>query len=337
MAKNRINIPSILEAVKEIKKGKIKPLYYFSGDDSFGMDAAFKQLEQKVAPLLTSEFDKEIFYGEGKTLSEIISAASSFPFGSSKKFVVVKDSERIKDKKSLLQYASSPPDFTILIFLHNGKISNPDTEIYRMLNQEGFLYEAKELRGKHLVNWLIDFSESKGKTLTEENAQLLIDIAGENRNLLEVQLEKVLTFLGDEKEIDHKVIKSITSDLKEYTIFDLQDALGKKDKKKSLTIALKLINSGTEPTHIIYMLTRFFVGISRVNEIKEQKLNVYAAAKIVGTHYAFYDGFLKARSLYSDKNVFNAAKALFKAELLTKTTASSPKNVIAILIAEILE
>jgi DNA polymerase III delta subunit len=85
------------------------------------------------------------------------------------------------------------------------------------------------------------------------------------------------------------------------------------------------------------MLTRFFTGLSRINEIKEQKLNIYAASRIVGTHFAFYDGYLKARSLYSDMQVFKAAQALFKADLLTKTTSSNPKNVMAILITEILE
>jgi len=337
LANSKTLVPSILEVVKEIKKGKLKPLYYFSGDDSFGIDAAFKMLEQKVTPLLTSDFDREVFYSEGKTLPDILNSASAFPFGSSKKLVVVKESEKIKDKKSLLQYAASPPEFTVLVFLHYGKISNPDSEVYKSLIDAGFLFEAKELRGKNLVDWLMDYAESKGKNLTEDNAQLLIDIAGENRNLLETQLEKIFTFLGEEKEINHKVINEVTSELKEFSIFDLQNAIAKRDKQNSLRIALKLIDTGTESTHIIYMLTRFFTGLSRINEIKEQKLNVYAASKIVGTHFAFYDGYLKARSLYSDVQVFKAAQALFKADLLTKTTSSNPKNVIAILITEILE
>ncbi|OGU70331.1 MAG: DNA polymerase III subunit delta [Ignavibacteria bacterium RBG_16_34_14] len=337
MANNKRLIPSILEAVKEIKKGKLKPLYYFSGEDSFGIDAAYKLLEQKVTPLLTSDFDREIIYSEGKTLPDILNSASAFPFGSSKKLVVVKESEKIKDKKSLLTYAASPPEFTVLIFLHYGKISNPESEVYKNLIDAGFLFEAKELKGKNLVDWLIDYAESKRKVLKEDNAQLLIDIAGENRNLLETQVEKIITFLREEKEINHKVINEVTSALKEFSIFDLQNAVAKKDKQNSLSIALKLMDSGIEPTFIIYMLTKFFTGLSRVNEIKEQKLNVYAASRIVGTHFAFYDSYLKARSLYSDEKIFIAAQALFKADLLTKTTSSNPKNVIAILIAEILE
>jgi DNA polymerase-3 subunit delta len=337
LANSKTNIPSILEAVKEIKKGKLKPVYYFSGDDSFGIDSAFKLLEEKVAPLLTSDFDKEVFYGENKALSEILDAASAFPFGSSKKFVIVRESEKIKDKKDLLSYADSPPEFTILVFLHNVKISNPDSQVYKKLIDEGFLFESKELKGKNLVNWLVDYAESKEKILSEENAQLLIDIAGENRNILEAQLEKIFAFLDkDVKEINHKVIIDISSSLKEYTIFDLQNAISQKDKARAYNIGNKLVESGIEPAFIIYMLTRYFTGLSRINELKEQNLPVETAARLVGTHRFYYNDYLRARTLYSDAEVFSAIQALLKADLSIKTTSSGSANVISILIAEIL-
>ena len=173
-----------------------------------------KYWKEKVTPLLTSDFDKEIFYGEGKTLDEILSSALAFPFGSSKKFIVVKESEKIKDKKALPQFISSPPEFTVLVFLHYGKISNPESLVYKSLADNGYLFEAKELKGKNLADWLIDYAESKEKILSGDNAQLLIDTAGENRNMLEVQIEKIFTFLGDKKEIDHKTITEISSSIK---------------------------------------------------------------------------------------------------------------------------
>lgn len=336
MAKSRVNLPSILEVVKEIKKGKLKPVYYFSGDDSFGIDSAYKILEEKIIPLLTSDFDKEIFYGDGKTLDEILTSATAFPFGSSKKFVVVKESEKIKDKKALIQYISSPPEFTVLVFLHYGKISNPDSSVYKSLNDSGYLFEAKELKGKNLVAWLMNYAESREKILSEDNAQLLIDTAGENRNMLEVQMEKIFTFLGEKKEIDYKTITDISSTLKEFSIFDLQNALSKRDKKNALKIAYKLIDGGAEPTFIIYMITKYFTGLSRIKELKEKNVPDQAAARIVGTHPYYYKDYVSARTLYSDEKVYDSVKALLKADISIKTTSADPRNVIAILIAEIM-
>ena len=67
--------------------------------------------------------------------------------------------------------------------------------------QTNFLFEAKELKGRNLIDWLISIAEEKGKKLSEENAQVLVDIVGENRNMLEDQLEKICIFLNEKKEI----------------------------------------------------------------------------------------------------------------------------------------
>jgi DNA polymerase-3 subunit delta len=106
----------------------------------------------------------------------------------------------VKDKKNLVSYLESPPDFTVLVLIHYGSITNFSTEPFESLLRNNFLFEAKELKGDNLVNWLIEFVEAKGKILTSDNAQMLVDISGENRSMLESQLEKIFTFLGEKEK-----------------------------------------------------------------------------------------------------------------------------------------
>ena len=88
--------------------------------------------------------------------------------------------------------------------------------------------------------------------------------------MLEDQLEKIFIYLGTKKEIDYETIKALSTSLKENTIFDLQDAIGGKSKEKSVKILYNLLDNGIEPTFIIAMLTKYFTGLSRVNEMKEK-------------------------------------------------------------------
>jgi DNA polymerase-3 subunit delta len=118
---------SILEALKEIKSGKLLPLYYLFGEDAYNLTFTLKSIQEKVEPHLSSEFDKETFYGDSATINQILDLASTFPFGSEKKLIVVKEADKIKDKKQIKEYALSPTDFTILVFIHNGLISNLDS------------------------------------------------------------------------------------------------------------------------------------------------------------------------------------------------------------------
>jgi len=329
--------PSILEAIGEIKKRKFKPVYYFFGEYSYNLTFALHTLEEVFTPLLSSEFDKETIYSEDRPINEILGLASSFPFGSEKKLIIVREAEKIRDKKPLKDYTASPAEFTVLAFFHNGSITNLNSEPFKTLDANKFLYEAKELKGKNLIDWLISEAEEKGKKLSEENAQVLVDIAGENRNMLEDQLEKICVFLNKEKEITIESIQKVSSELKQFNIFDLQNAIGLKDKTKSLTIANNLLDNGAEPTFIISMLTRYFTGLAKITELKTKNIPVQEAARIVGTHHYYYPGYVKARTLYSDEKLVGVFRALLKADVSVKTTSSDNKTIITLLIAEILQ
>jgi len=337
MSKFKAGVQSIQDAVKKIKTGEILPVYFFFGEDSFSIDNGLKIVENAVKPLLKSDFDFEVFHGDEKSLDEVISFAEAFPFGSEKKLIIFKEFEKVKDKKKLLNYAASPPDFTVLVIIHSGEISNLSSEPYQTLIENRFIFEAKELKGKNLLDWLTGYCESTGKFISEENAQMLLDITGENRSLLEAQIEKICIYLGDKKEITLDSIKGLSTALKEYNIFDLQNAIGKKDEALALKIAFNMLDKGAEPTYIIFMLTRYFTGLSRIAEMTNLKLPDAVAAKIVGTHPYYYKDYLKAKSLYSDSNLYNSVQALLKADVTIKTTSADPKTVITILISEIIQ
>ncbi len=335
MAKSKA--PSILEAIGEIKKRKFKPIFYFFGEDSYNLTAALHTLETSFSPLLQSDFDKETIYAEDRALNDILGLATSFPFGSDKKLIVVREAEKIKDKKQLKKYASSPAEFTVLAFFHNGSITNLKSEPFKTLSENDFLFEAKELKGKNLILWLMSEAEEKGKKLSEENAQVMVDIVGESRSMLEDQLEKICVFLNKEKEISIKSIQQVSSELKQFNIFDLQNAIGLKDKAKALNVANNLLDNGAEPTFIIAMLTRYFTGLAKITELKSKGVADQQAARIVGTHPFYYPNYVKARTLFSDEKLVEVFRALLKADVSIKTTSTDSKTIITLLIAELLQ
>jgi DNA polymerase-3 subunit delta len=325
-----------LDIIDKTDKNSLKPIYYFFGEDYYLLQSALSTIETVSLPLISSDFDRETFYGDDKNLSDVLDFASAFPFGSEKKLLIFKQFEKIRDKKPLKEYANSPVDFTVLVIIHSGTISNLDSEPYKSLSEHNFIFEAKALRGITLIKWLINHIEIKGKSISEETAQMLVDISGESRNMLESQLEKIITFMNDEKEITLDHVQSLSTSLKQHTIFDLQNALGRRENDKAIQIAFNLLDNGAEPVFIVAMLTRYFTGISRVHELNKLNLPLQQAARYAGTHHFFYKDYQKARTLYSDADIANVFHALLKADLSIKTTTADGKNVITILLSEIL-
>jgi DNA polymerase-3 subunit delta len=332
----KIKAPFVLEIEKQLKQKKILPVYYIFGEDTYSIDTTSEAIQKYIQPFITSDFDKEIFYGENQNFINIIGLASTFPFGSEKRLIVFKQAEKARDKKELVSYLKSPADFTVLVCLHEGSISSLDSEPYKSLSQNNYLYEAKELKGKNLIEWLIAQAEKNEKILSYENAQLLTDIAGENRLTLESQLEKIFIYLGDKKEITIQSIRGLSTSLKEYTIFDLQNAIGKKNKKNAFVILLNLIKNGMEPIQIIAMLNKYFTSLAKLNELISKKTPEQTIARTIGTHPYYLNDYYNARKIYSDKNLENAFTAMLKADIALKTTSIDDQTLMSILIAEII-
>ncbi len=337
MAKSKA--PAIQDIEKQLKQKKILPVYYLFGEDSYSVDITFEAIEKAVQPLITSDFDKEVLYGENQSFTNIIGLASTFPFGSEKKLIIVKQAEKLKDKKEkkeIVSYFESPAEFTVLVFLHEGTITNPASEPYKTLANQGYLFEAKELKGKSLIDWLISTVEKNGKTISYDNAQLLTDISGENRNALESQLEKIFIYVGDNKEITIESIRGLSTSLKQYTIFDLQNAIGKKNKSAALKVLFNLLKNGMEPIQVIAMLNKYFTSLARLNELVATNTNEFQVARIMGTHPFYLKDYHSARRMYSDKHLTDAFSALLKADLSIKTTSLDDYTLLSVLIAEII-
>jgi DNA polymerase III subunit delta len=333
----KVQLTPVSECLRILKGGKLLPVFFFCGEDNYLIDQALAEILKAVDKLIFSDFDKGTFWGgDDKNLTEMLSMASAFPFSSEKKLLIIKDFEKFRDKKNLTSYAVSPPDFTVLVIIHNGSITSPASEPYRSLIKNGYLFEAKELKGRSLVKWISDYVSSKDKTISQENIQMLIDITGENRSLLEDQIEKMITFMAEKREINHQDISAHAADTKEYTIFDLLNAIGKKEKALSFKYAFNLLDKGKEPVFIIFMLVKYFTTLSRISEVMQQNIPSSSAAKQLGILEWTYKDYIAAKKLYSDKQLKKASEALLNADVSIKTSSADQKTVISVLLGEIL-
>lgn len=337
MAKSKVPVPSILALPKYLKPESILPVYFLFGDDTYSIENSARSIENAVQPLLASDFDKEVLSAKDRSLTECLDLAMSFPFGSEKKLIIFKDYEdRKEDRKKLAAYVKNPSSFTVLLIIRNGGISNLEAEPYLTLLKENYIFEAKELKGQELSAWIIKYAKKKGKTISSENADMLLNIVGENRSLIEMQLQKIFAFLGDREEITLETIRSLSSALKEFNIFDLQNAVAERNRKKAFEMAYNLLDQGKEPLFITAMLTRYFTGLAQVPELEKSGLTDQEAAKIVGTHPYYYKDYRRASIFFQGKRMHKVARALFNADLALKSTQTDPKTIISILLTEIL-
>lgn len=334
---NYKTIPSIYNISDNLKPGKMLPVYFLCGEDEFTIDSAVQSIEKAVQPMLSSDFDKEVIQcDKSQNLAQLLDLAFAFPFGGGKKLLIVKNFEKLSDKKGIADYAASPPEFTILVLVNYGKLNDPGKEPFASLLEKNYLFEARKLRGGELAEWITRQARKMGMSVTTDIAQSLIEIVGEDKSLIDMHLRKFSDYLGENAEITFETVKKLSSTTKEYSIFELQDSLGRGNKQKSVEIAYNLLDAGQDIVYIVTMLGKFILTVAQIMEIKKTTQNDFEGAKLAGISKNYYVNVKNARYFMSDERLLKASRALLNADLAIKSTNNDPKSIILILIAELL-
>ncbi|MEE9431101.1 MAG: DNA polymerase III subunit delta [Melioribacteraceae bacterium] len=333
MGKRKESVESIYACVANLKEENLLPIYFFFGSDAFTISSAVKKIEKIAEPFTTSDFDKEKFTAEKKAnISNLIDLAYTFPFGSEKKIVIVKNFENYNDKKKFLSYIESPSETSILVLINNGKV-NLSVEPFKSLNKKKYIFEARELKGPELEGWVKKRSEQLKLNISSENIKALLDIVGEDKSLLEMQLQKIKSFTNDEKEITPEVILSLSSKTKQNTIFELLNVIGKGNKPESLKVITNLLDNGSSLVAIIAMLTKYFTVIAQSFEVR--KMNDWDASKAINVNKFYYTNCKNAYCFTNHKRLLNAIRVLYKTDLTLKTTAVNEKTLATLMLSQL--
>lgn len=337
MYRPKEKVPSVYSMVSELSKAELKSIYFLFGEDHFTINGAIKVIEEKAQPFITTDFDKEIISADKKdSISGLIDLAYTFPFGSEKKLLILKNFENYSNKKQLLSYIENPSETTILVLVNYGSIGNFKTEPYKTLLSKNMIFQASELKGRDLENWVKKRCTQLGFEITSESTKTLIEIVGEDKSLLEMQLQKFQSFLSDSKEITPEDIKKLSSATKEYSIFDLLNAMGKGNKVNSLKVLKNLLENGKDLIFIISMLTKYFSVISQSFELRQRKFSDEDASKAIGVSKYYYINCKNAPFFNSEKRIIHASKVLYETDLALKTSGIDEKSLSTIMLTNIL-
>jgi DNA polymerase-3 subunit delta len=324
-------IESIYNIQKYLKDEAIFPIYFLFGEDSFTINNAAKLIENKIAPLVKSDFDREsIALSKESPISQFIDLAYSFPFGDGKKLITIKNFENLNDKKSFAKYVNDISEFTYLIIMQYSKSAPLNQEPYKSLYAKNFLFEARDLKGSELSEWMYKKAKQEKINLTREAGQLLLEMVGENKAILEMQLRKISIYTEPDENITPEIIKNLAEITKEYSIFDLQNALGSGNKSLAIEYGFNLIDSGNDMPFIISVLTKYITNLTLILGITNDAEGV----KAIGPSYHYSK---KITFLRNENRLKNAANALLEADIRAKTTTIDKKTNLSILITQILK
>lgn len=103
---------------------------------------------------------------------------------------------------------------------------------------------VEQVKEKRLHDKVLAAVKADGKKMTEE-AFSLLKARIRDETLLETELSKLLSYVGDRETIKTKDVAAIVSDINEEDLIALANALARRDKKELLSILDRLLSQGT--------------------------------------------------------------------------------------------
>jgi len=224
------------EIIKDIKARKLKPIYLLHGEESYYIDLLSDYLEQHVLSDAEKGFNQTILYGKDTEVMTILNAAKRYPMMSDYQLVLVKEAQELKIDKAAEQfqaYCEKPLLSTILVLCHKYGKFDKRKKVYKILEKTGVVFESASIYENKVPVWIDDFVKDKGYHINPKASALLADYLGNDLSKVANELEKLMLNVTKTQEIGTKEVQDNIGISKDYNVFELQNALARKDVFKA--------------------------------------------------------------------------------------------------------
>ncbi|MCX7694570.1 MAG: DNA polymerase III subunit delta [Caloramator sp.] len=202
-----------------------------------------------------------IMDGESVNIESIINACETTPFMSDKRLIHIKNANYIFENNALsndlVKYLNKIPNTNILLlssYTNIDKIGN----LYKLFKTNGMVIEYKKLKGENLQEYIQNYLIKENKTITKSNLLYLTsELALSNENI-DLELKKLVDYLGDKKTVDKTDIEIIISKSIENNVFRLLDYITIKEIDDAIKVYNQMILQGEEELMILSMIFRNF-------------------------------------------------------------------------------
>lgn len=275
------------ELIKDLGDKKYRPVYYLHGEEAYYIDLVADFIEKNILSEAEKSFNQTVFYGRETDMITILNAAKRFPMMSEYQVILVKEAQNLKPGKSDSElfeaYAENPLRSTILVFCHKYGTLDKRLKLAKSIEKHGVLFESKKLYDNQVPDWINSYLSAKRFSIHAKASQLVAEYLGNDLSKISNELDKLILNLAPGKEIGIKEIEENIGISKEYNVFELHNALGKKDVLKANQIIHYFASDPRSNPLVVVIgtLNTFFSKVFAYHYLKDRsKASVASALKV---------------------------------------------------------
>jgi len=207
------------------------------GEESYYIDRIADFLVSSLLKPEERDFNLLTFFGAETDIDTVINAAKGFPMGAQHVVVVVKEAQRLTKLERMEYYFKQMQPSTVLVFCYMGGTIDRRTKVAGLIEKNGVLFESKKLRDNQLPAFVTTYLRRHRVAIAPAAAQMMADYVGSDLNRMAGELDKIcLSLPKDNATVTPEVVERYVGVSKDFNVFELQDAIGRKDVFKVMQI-----------------------------------------------------------------------------------------------------
>ncbi|CAG0931598.1 DNA polymerase III subunit delta [Thermoflexales bacterium] len=279
--------------------------FILHGDNEFEISERVADFKQKIGDESMRDLNITLLDGRKTTLSEMQHAAEAIPFLADKRLVIVEGLlTRLASRKpkagdddaapagaakdflnGLIDYVPRLPETTRLVFVEFQPV-NPKHPLIKLADQQKgkTVLDCRQPPAGELPRWISERAKKRGGSIEPGAAQRLAALSSGDLRRLDSEINKLLTYVNVQRSVTEKDVNLLVSDASTSSVFNLVDALGKRDGKRAIHELHHLLDQGENPLGLLAMIVRQYRLLILVKELQARNLSPDAMAKELGQH-----------------------------------------------------
>ncbi len=299
-------------------------LYLLIGEETFLVQEALQLLKNKSVDASMIDFNCDVFDASETDAGQVKDAAESLPMMSQRRFVAFRGVDALKDKdwETLFPLIDNPVDSTTFVLTCDAL--DKRKKAFKKLNEAAIVVELKRPYDNQVADWIEYLAFRQNLKVAREAAQLLKQFVGTNLTELNNEITKLKDYLGERTVIEPKDVLQVVSQTRVDRIFDLTDAIGRRDRATALHSLANLLEHGQSEVGILAMITRHFRILGQLKEGQREGLNGTRLSTKAGIPQFLLTQYLEQIRLWDESKIERTFNVLQDTDRALKSSSVPP-------------
>ncbi|GAB4485914.1 MAG: DNA polymerase III subunit delta [Anaerolineales bacterium] len=268
-------------------------IHYYFGNDEYAIRQQVNKLSKMFSDPTTADMNTSHLDARSVSENELTNAVGAMPFLAAQRLVLLENVSKrytgLEGHKKFVTFLETVPASTKLVIVDLEEVKEKEIPNHWMVKWAAKHAETAEARAfllpkqREMPGWIVAEAKRQGGSIEPGAAARLAEMTGENTRQAAQEITKLLTYVNYAHPIGLEDVEAVSIVTASADVFDLVDALGLRDGKRSQKLLHRLLED-KDAFELFGMVIRQFRLLTIAREVMDEGGTLNEAAAALGTH-----------------------------------------------------